>query len=204
MADLNCGDLSDEKAAGVSTIEKIKEEVMPHQCSPVQPENKILASEDSLADRMQDLQPGMCFTQDPQPETSNVQDPGPVPSKPQDSELEPRNPQDPEIGPSNPQNSEAEPINPQDSQPGPSCPQNPEMELNNPQEYQLGPSNLLDPEPGSINPEDPQPGPSNPFLVNTSIIAAIPTAEQASELQQLGLTVFDQDELEQGLYLVYS
>ena len=42
---------------------------------------------------------------------------------------------------------------------------------------------------------------SNPFHVDTSPISAVPVNEQASELQELGLRVFNQDEFEEGTFL---
>ena len=40
---------------------------------------------------------------------------------------------------------------------------------------------------------------SSIFHIDTSRINAVPTSEQASELQELGVSVFDQDEFEQGV-----
>ncbi len=45
---------------------------------------------------------------------------------------------------------------------------------------------------------DSQATSKNPFHVDTSLISAIPVHEQASELQDLGLRVFNQDEFEEG------
>ena len=40
----------------------------------------------------------------------------------------------------------------------------------------------------------------NPFKIDSSLIAAIPTSMQDNELQSLGLTVYNQDQFEQGLF----
>ena len=37
------------------------------------------------------------------------------------------------------------------------------------------------------------------FHIDTSLIQAVPAKEQASELQDLGISVFDQEEFEQGV-----
>ena len=43
----------------------------------------------------------------------------------------------------------------------------------------------------------------NAFHVNRSLISAVPASQQADELQDLGLTVFNQEEFEQGTVLFY-
>ena len=57
----------------------------------------------------------------------------------------------------------------------------------------------LSPKDQRISNEEPEMDSINKFHVDVSKIQAVPSSQQQSELQQLGLTVFDQQEFEQGV-----